>query len=196
MRVLVIAIALTLALCAMAFAGANPDAKIAIHVRNHNAKAACTITPAIVTCADVVTTNATGNFDAFPVFFDLTEYQGVEFGVTWPVWAYSADFTNCADLVIGEIKNPGDGSSHAWTTCQYGVAAPCFLWMYADAGGGMICPIPHPIAGAISIVDCAEGVDTPMCIFCAGVYGMVGDDPCAPTATEPSSWGEIKGMFR
>ena len=195
MRVLVIAIALTLALSALAFAGNNPDAKVAIHVRPHNAKLACALATPIVDCGDIVTTEPGYSIDAFPVFFDLTEYQGVEYAVCWPVWAYGAAFTNCAPLVIGEIVNPGEGASHAWTACQYGVAVPAFLWLYADAGGGYVCPCPHPETGIIKIVDCFEGVDTPMCIFCAGVYGIVGDDPCFPTGTAPSTWGEIKGMF-
>jgi hypothetical protein len=59
----------------------------------------------------------------------------------------------------------------------------------------MICVCPHPISGIINTLDCHEGVDDMMCNFCAGVYGLIGDDPCEPTGTEASSWGEIKGMF-
>jgi hypothetical protein len=191
-KVLVIAVALTLALSAMAFAGANVDAKVAVHVRAHNAKAGCTV--AITGCMDIVTTEPGFSVDAFPVFFDLVEFLGCEYGLCWPTWTYSAAFTNCADLVIGSILWPGDGASHTWTSCQVGVAVPSFVWLYAD-GPGMICPCPHPISGVISVLDCAEGLDDPMCIFCAGVYGAFGDDPCDPTGTEPSTWGEIKGLF-
>jgi hypothetical protein len=191
-KVLVIAVALTLALSAMAFAGANVDAKVAVHVRAHNAKAGCTV--AITGCMDIVTTEPGYSVDAFPVFFDLVEFLGCEYGLCWPTWTYSAAFSNCADLVIGSILWPGDGASHTWTSCQVGVAVPSFVWLYAD-GPGMICPCPHPISGVISVLDCAEGLDDPMCIFCAGVYGAFGDDPCDPTGTEPSTWGEIKGLF-
>lgn len=96
--------------------------------------------------------------------------------------------------MIGTIINPGEGASHTWTSCRTGVCMPAVLWLYAD-DPGMICPYPHPISGAISILDCAEGLDDPMCVFCAGVYGMVGDDPCQPTGTEASTWGRIKGIF-
>jgi hypothetical protein len=34
-----------------------------------------------------------------------------------------------------------------------------------------------------------------VCIFCAGVYGMIGDDPCEPTEVEAGTWGALKGMF-
>jgi len=194
MRVLVIAVALTLALTAMAFAGANPDAKVAVHVRAHNAKAGCTVT--IATCADIVTTEPGYSVDAFPVFFDLVEYNGCEYGMCWPEWTYSAAWTSCSSLTIGEIHWPGDGASHAYADppCRTGVMVPSFLWLYAD-GPGMICVCPHPISGIINTLDCAQLVDDPMCNFCAGVYGMIGDDPCAPTGNEPSSWGQIKGMF-
>jgi len=193
MRVLVIALALTLALSAMAFAGANPDAKVAVHVRPHNAKAGCTV--AIAGCADIVTTEASYNFDAFPVFFDLAEYKAVEYGLCWPTWTYSAGFTNCAEFVIGEILWPGDGASHTWAACQPGpVMTPSFVWLYAD-GPGMVCACPHPVSGLVTVLDCSDLYDDPICNFCAGVYGLVGDDPCEPTGTETSSWGEIKGMF-
>jgi hypothetical protein len=191
-KILVIAVALTLALSALALAGNNPDAKVAVHVRPHNAKAGCTVN--IFTCVDIVTTEPGYSIDAFPVFFDLVEYLGCEYGLCWPEWTYSAAWNNCADLVIGSIIWPGDGASHTWLACQYGVAVPSFVWLYADAPG-YICPCPHPISGIINVLDCAEGLDDPMCIFCAGVYGYIGDDPCWPTGTEPSSWGEIKGLF-
>ena len=192
MRVLVITVTLILALSAMAFAGANLEAKVAVHVRAHNAKAGCTVT--ITVCTDIVTTEPGYSVDAFPVFFDLVEYLGCEYGLCWPEWTYSAAFSNCADLIIGSITWPGDGASHTWLGCQAGVCVPSFVWLYAD-GPGMVCVCPHPISGIINVLDCAEGLDDPMCNFCAGVYGLVGDDPCWPTGTETSSWGEIKGMF-
>jgi len=193
-RVLVIAVALTLVLAAVALAANNPLTKVAIHVRAHNAKLACNY-GTIVTCADIVTTEPGFSVDAFPVFFDLNEYLGCEYAICWPAWNYSAAWNNCADLVIGSITESGQGASHTWLGCQPGpVAVPSFLWLYADFAG-MICPCPHPISGLCSVLDCAEGIDDPMCIFCAGVYGNVGDDPCEPTGTQPSTWSEIKGMF-
>jgi len=195
-KVLVVAVALTLVLSAVAFAGNNPAAKVAVHVKNHNAKQGCLTMPVITGCADIVTTYAGSSFDAFPVFYDLTEYKGCEYGLCWPAWTYSAAFTSCSDLVIGGVRWSGDGVSHAWTLCQSGVITPSWAWLYAD-GPGMVCPCPYPGTGLISVLDCAGGLDAPCDVFCAGVYGMIGDDPCAggASATEQSTWGGIKAIF-
>ena len=195
-RVIVVAVALTLTMSAVALAGNNPGLKVAIHVRAHNAKAGCTITPAISSCEGIVTTDPGFSIDAFPVFYDLNEYLGCEYAVCWPAWTYSAAWNNCADLVIGSITQSGQGASHTWLGCQPGpVAVPSFLWLYADFAG-MICPCPHPISGLYSVLDCAEGIDNPITIFCAGVYGAIGDDPCLPDAVTPKTWGGIKSIFK
>jgi hypothetical protein len=184
---------LIMAMSAVALAGNNPNAKIAVHVRAHNAKAGCTV--AITTCEDIVTTEAGFSADCFPVFYDLVEFLGCEYGLCWPAWTYSGAFTSCSDLVIGTVTMPGDGASHTWTSCQAGVAVPSFVWLYAD-GPGQVCPCPNPETGLISVLDCAEGLDSPVGIFCAGLYGETGEDPCEPvTATETSTWGAIKSIF-
>lgn len=194
-KTLVIVAILTVALSSMAFAGNNPDAKIAVHVRAHNAKLACNY-GTITGCEEIVTTEPGFSVDAFPVFYDLVEFLGCEYGLCWPDWAYSAAFTSCSDLVIGTVTMPGDGASHTWTSCQAGVCVPSFVWLYAD-GPGLICPCPNPETGLISVLDCAEGLDSPVAIFCAGVYGETGEDPCEPvTATETSTWGAIKSIFK
>jgi hypothetical protein len=185
-----------LVLSAVAFAGNNPSAKVAVHVRAHNAKLGCSV-GTINGCADIVTTETGFSVDAFPVFYDLEEYLGVEYGLCWPASWGTAQFNNCADLVIGSIVNPGEGASHTWFACQVNVAIPSFIWLYAGAPGGMICPCPHPISGVINVLDCAEGLDDPCAIFCAGVFGVTGDDPCeaGASATEASTWGGIKAIF-
>ena len=193
-RTFVIVSILILALSSLAIAGNNPAAKVAVHVRAHNAKLGCNA-GIINGCGEIVTTEPGFNVDAFPVFYDLVEFLGCEYGLCWPAWTYSAAFSNCSDLVIGAVDWPGSGAAHTWTSCQAGVAIPSFIWLYADAPG-MVCPCPNPETGLISVLDCAEGLDSPIGIFCAGVYGMIGDDPCEPVvATEASTWGGIKGMF-
>ena len=196
MKILAIALALTLILSVAATAGQNPNVKVAVHVQAHNAKQSCLALPAIVDCSDIAFTYAGYNFDGFPVFFDVVGVTFCEYSLTWPTWAYSCIFSNCADLVIGGIVNPGDGISHSWTNCQMTTAIiPGWGWWTAD-GPGMVCPIPHTESGFIGTTDCEFIEDVPLCIFCAGVYGMVGDDPCSPTATEASTWGGIKSMFK
>jgi hypothetical protein len=196
MKILAIALALTLVLAVVATAGQNPEAKVAVHVKAHNAKQSCGTLPVITDCSQISTQYDGYNFDGFPVFFNLYGATTVEYGLTWPAWTYSCAFTNCADLVIGGIAFPGDGITHAWTTCQIQYAVvPGWGWWYAD-DAGMVCPIPHPGSHWIGTIDCNFVEDDPMCIFCAGVFGAIGDDPCAPTATEPSTWGGIKSMFK
>jgi hypothetical protein len=194
-KVLVVAVALTLILSASAFAGANVGvAKMAVHVDAHMSRscAKAATMPVINSCADIVTTAAGYNVDAFPVMFDLVEYQGFDYGLMFNS-PYSAVFTSCSPLTIGGVVWPGDGVSHAWYTCQPGpIVIPGFIWAYSY---GMICPVPHPIAGGPQVGDCQGVLDPFICIFCAGTNGFVGDDPCEPTDTEQNTWGSIKGMF-
>jgi hypothetical protein len=177
-RVSMIVSILVLAFVCVSYAGSNPDAKVAIHVRVHDAKAGCSVS--IADCEDIVYTVAGSDIDAFPVFFNLTEYAGCSYSLTWPEWTYSATFTSCSDLVIGGITLPGSAqyAAHSWRECQTGVCIPGFVWLYAD-GPGTICAIEPEAAGlSLSVLDCSEGLDSPIENFCAGVYGAPGDDPC------------------
>ena len=105
-------------------------------------------------------------------------------------------FTSCSDLVIGDIEQSGDGISQVWFDCKPGpIAVPGWAWIYT-AGPSIICIAPHPASYSISVLDCSQNAGTPMSNFCAGVYGEIGDDPCAPTNVQPTTWGSIKAMFR
>jgi hypothetical protein len=193
-RVLVLAIALVLVVSGFAFAGMNPGAKVAVHAIPHGSRSCTKSFPVIAHCGEIITTEPSPDTDCFPVFFALGEYQGFDYGMTWP-GMYSTVFTSCSGLTIGGIVWPGDGVSHAWETCQPGpVAIPGWAWIWDY---GMVCVIPHPEAGGPNIGDCQEptGIDVPICLFCAGIGGYIGDDPCWPTATEPSTWGGIKSIF-
>lgn len=201
-KVLLVSLCIVLGSSAAALAGANVGvAKGTIHVRPHNAKAGCTV--AISTCSDIVMSESGFSVDAFPVFYELNEFQGCEYGVTWPAWSYPAAFTSCSDFVIGAIANPGEGASHTWTACDYsGVCIPSFLWLYAD-GPGKICITGHPQHGSAFVLDCGEDVDVLIGWGCAGVYGGVPDpesgnacEALPGPATEPTTWGEIKSLFQ
>jgi hypothetical protein len=194
-RTMAITAVLMLVVATCALAANNPLAKVAVHVQAHSAKQACGGLPVIAGCEDITTTYADFSVDAFPVFFDLTEYLGVEYGVCWPDWAYSAAYTQCADLVIGEIVWPGDGISQTWFQCHHeAIAIPGWAWLYAD-GPGQIAICGHPVTGRILVLDCAEGVNEPVVSFSAGVFGAEGQDPCEPVSITPTTWGAIKGMF-
>jgi hypothetical protein len=146
-----------------------------------------------MTCADIITTLATPDADAFPVFYDLDEYQGFDYGMNWP-GMYSAAFTSCADLAIGSIVWPGDGISQAWLACMPGpVAITGWAWIWDY---GIICVIPHPEPGVINIGDCQAYLIEPLCPpIQAGIGGFIGDDPCDATGTDRSTWSSIKSMF-
>jgi hypothetical protein len=158
--------------------GQNPAAKVAIHLMSHSPKRSCAdALSAISGCEDIVHTLEDGDVDCFPVFFNLVEFQGCEYALSWP-GTNSCTFTSCSDLMIGNILDPGDGVSHTWFECQTsGIAIPGWAWIYEPDSAG-ICVVGHPVSGIISILDCGEGLDEPSeGTFCAGIGGLVGDDP-------------------
>ena len=169
-----------------------------VHVMEHTGHRTCSSgMPTISACSDIQTTSEAFSVDAFPVFFDLVEYLGVEYGLAWCDSGACEDalFTSCSDLTIGDIQHSGDGVSQTWLSCKSGPAVPGWVWIYA-AGPSLICLVPHPISGSIYVLGCSENLGTPMCNFCAGVYGEIGDDPCPTTNIRPTTWGGIKAMFR
>jgi uncharacterized repeat protein (TIGR01451 family) len=162
--------------------GPNQNAKVAVHVMPHDGGRTCNEgMPEISGCADVSTTLAgCGDIDFFPVFLEVSEYQGIEYGVTWP-GSYSCAFTSCSDLKIGDVIWPGDGVSHAWFDCQPGpVAIPGWAWINVN-DSGHIRIVPYPRTGEITIGDCTSQLDDIEHVYCAGVCGALGDDP--------SGWG-------
>jgi uncharacterized repeat protein (TIGR01451 family) len=173
----------------------NVAGKAAIHVMEHASRTCSKSFPAIASCGDIEYTVPSCDVDAFPVFFDLMEYQGFDYSLSWP-GTYTCAFTSCSDLTIGSIVNPGDGVSHAWYTCQPGpIAVTGWAWIY-EGGPSQICPVAHPEAGAIVIGDCSAGLSQPEVIFCAGIAGALGDDPCLTTSIRPTTWGGIKAMYK
>jgi len=181
----------------LATAGNNPNVAVTVHVMAHASKRSCSSgLPSIDRCDDLKTTVSSVDADCFPVFYELSEYLGCQYGLTWP-GTYTCTFTSCSDLVIGEIINPGDGIAHTWTSCQSGrVAIPGWARIYEPAGG-RVCVVPDPETGEIFVLDCGEGLDSPLeTPACAGIAGRPGDEPCGnQPPTEEGTWGEIKTMF-
>jgi len=159
----------------------NWDSKIAVHVIEYDATMDCDEKlPIIETCADIQSTWNGSNVLAFPVFFDLCEYKGVEFGLSWPEWEVSGSWQSCADLSIGEISHPGEGVSQVWFDCHFESAVvPGWVWLFADSPG-FVEPCGHPYTGKITIVNCWGQLDEPWAWGRAGVNGTEGDDPCNP----------------
>jgi uncharacterized repeat protein (TIGR01451 family) len=162
------------------WAGSNFYSKVAVHILPHDDSRTCSHNlPEIDTCSDIITTYAgCGGVDVFPVFYEVEEYLGVEYGLTWP-GSQSCVFTSCSDFQIGDITRPGDGISQVWTGCRPGPSAiPGFGWIDI-VEPGQVCIVDHPETWAVKILDCASGIDEPFFICCAGVCGETGDDPCA-----------------
>jgi len=175
----------------------NPGVKVAVHVEPHADRTCGRDVPQINHTMDIVSEIADLDVDVFPVFFALTEYLGVEYGLSWPGDA-ACIFTSCSDLEIGDIVSSGDGISQTWFFCQPGpVAVPGWGWIAAEAAG-QVCVVPHPAVSELSVMDCQEDgiLDQPDEIFCAGIGGTEGDWPLgAPAGTETTTWSKVKAIF-
>jgi uncharacterized repeat protein (TIGR01451 family) len=171
-------IVLTFVLASYAHAGMNPDGKVAVHVLSHENRTCGKAFPVIAYCGEIVTTYGDcGDVDFFPVFFGLTGYTGVHYGLLWP-GSGSCFFTSCSDLVIGQIELSGDGIAQAWTDCHMEAAViPGWGWI-ATEEPGLICVDVHPGNNTLEIIDCNFEEESPRMSFCAGVCGEAGMDPC------------------
>jgi hypothetical protein len=197
------------ALSANAFAGANVAHKLAIHVKAH--PTSCTkVYPTFTVCSEIVATwPGLGDIDVMPVFYELAGFVLNETGLSWPEASWgSGAWVRCkGDAAVGAINHsagagfPNDvsGTAISWSTCQTAVgSAPGYCWLTA-LDPGVVCPEPNPATGDYGVVDClpAPGpyYDWPIHVHCAGIGGMIGDDPCRPVSSEASTWGKIKVIF-
>lgn len=172
--------------CRQVAAGMNSNHKVAIHLLAHEARSCVKNFPTIVYCSDIVTTyEGCGDVDAFPIFFGLTGYRGIAFGLTWPTAWGSCSWTRCAgDVNIGNIVNPGDGTTISWYSCQYDEPLVVgYAWVTASTSGS-IYPCPDPTIRFIGAADCEHVEDPPAAIFGSGVCGAIGDDPCSGSASQ------------
>jgi hypothetical protein len=178
-------------------AGGNAWAYGAVHLLPHGARTCEESYPVIEGCEDIITTEPGPSVDAFPVFFNLTECQGVDYALSW-IGSESCVFYSCSDHVVGDIVWPGDGVLQTWDTCRSGpVVIPGWVWIeIVDAH--FIYPVPRT-HGAVLVYDCHGGTDGVCCPYMSGVAGLVGDDPCAPvgpSTSRPQTWGGVKSLFR
>jgi hypothetical protein len=175
-RTLTVGMILVLCLSGAALAGANyRSAKASLHVLPHASRSCTENLPVITGCEDIMTTEPGTDVDVFPVFYDLVEYKGFDYGLTWP-GAYSCTFTSCSPLVIGGIVNPGDGVAHAWYTCQQGPVAVPGWGRIQDSG--TISFVPYPGEDTVNVGDCLGILDDVCVTSHAGIGGASGGDPC------------------
>jgi hypothetical protein len=202
MRIVVLILCCVLLAAGSALAGANAGAKVAVHVMPFDCHRSCNRNfPVIENECDIVATlKDCGDIDFFPVFFDLVEYQGLEYGVEWP-GSYSCAYTMCSYTHLGEIVWPGDWTAQCWQGCMTGpMAIPGWGWITVDAPGE-VCIVPSSPSGAILVGDCGPGcpqLDTLTTTYCAGVCAVDGKHPCKPggQAVAAATWSSIKYMFK
>jgi uncharacterized repeat protein (TIGR01451 family) len=175
------ALFILLVIAAPGLSGRNPSAMVAVHVMPHDDSRACGVNfPTIDEPADIAYTYVgLGGVDIFPVFYELTEYRVVTYGLTWS-GSSSCIFTSCSDLNIGDIVWPGDGMAHNWSNCQAGPTAIPGFGRIEVSGPGHVCVVPWTTNGYVmlEVLDCEEGQDEPVENYCAGVGGATGDEPC------------------
>ena len=53
-----------------------------------------------------------------------------------------------------------------------------------------------PAAAVPAVGQGPTDKEAPSATFCAGVCGEPGDDPCGTVHVVPTTWGNIKAMFR
>ncbi len=172
----------------------NAGCKLAVHVKPHGTS--CRDIPVFTSCDKISTTYpGCGDLDFIPVFFDLNEYAQAELGLTWPQEWGTCVFTTCTgNISMGSLTHPGDGFAVGWTSCQqtWSVALG-HGWL--DAGTpGKICPGIGPGSSRLRVRNCEDPpvYDSPQAVYCAGVCGVMGDNPCSKTDTLPTPGGTPK----
>jgi hypothetical protein len=207
MRVVtVLAVAVVLSWSAAVLAGANPEAKFAVHVLAADYSRSCgKAFPAITDCSDINHSVAScGDIDVFPVFYHLTEFRDVGFGLTWPGEWGELVYQSCSFATLYHYNNvgdpgtfdPGDGVGHSYDGCQQQTAVVPGWGRLAATFPGRICGAPLPGYPGYFIGDCDIQRDDPICTFCAGVCGASGDDCMGPSAAEGETWSAVKELFR
>jgi hypothetical protein len=183
-----------------AVAGSNSNYKAALHVIPHEERTCDANWPEITDCAEINTTyQGCGDFDVFPVFFDLTEVRRIEYALTWPAQWGDCVFTPCAgDYTIGGIVLPGDGIAHVWTQCHRAeIVVTGYARFPAAVSPGLLALAANPATGFLGATDCDGIRDFATGLAASGVCGIPGEDACDCGCSPGSgTWSAIKSMFR
>jgi hypothetical protein len=198
--ILFIAVVLTLLLSGTLLAGSNLSYKAALHVIRHDERTCTSGWPEIADCGGINTAYpGCDDFDVFPVFFDLTEVERIEYGLSWPVAWGACVYTPCAgDAIAGGIVLPGDGIAHDWDQCyQADMVIPGYATFSSPVTPGQIVITANPLTGFLGATDCGGTRDLSVGLAAAGVCGIPGEDPCScGCGSELNTWGAVKSMFR
>ncbi len=138
-----------------------------------------------------------GSIHAFPL--NLTSYSGGEF------WVYeddgsgaAADFANAGSFSDGTLILHGPLSDVATNIVDLGAGCPggTFFanWLATDGSlFGLVPGCAGDIDATWSDNGCTAVIPAGYDFHCNGHYGL---GECPPTATEESSWGGVKNLFR
>jgi hypothetical protein len=101
--------------------------------------------------------------------------------------------------VIGGITNSGDGISLTWTACTttpaYFVAA--WSWIAPASAGQVQIDYRPGEPKFLGITDCSfQEIDASYIYFAGVDVADPWEGEPNPDAVEPTTWGEIKSMFR
>jgi hypothetical protein len=202
--------------------GVNSNMKFALHLANH---AVHTCTKNVVSITDTsqivrnVDTWITDGLDVFMVVFDYDSLSEIEYGLTWPAEWGTASTKVCVSgaITVDGIVDSGDGIAFAWasdetyTGCKIptghpgGNSAPFLVPSYSwivPTGAGIIQITAEPSTNNIGGVECrwpaeGRGFEFVTKVYYAGT--LQSSDPYSGPpefATEPTTWGSIKSMFR
>jgi hypothetical protein len=213
-RIRVVTILLAVGLCIAllsvgrdAFAGLNAYNKVAVHVSSTISK--CNAV-AFSSCFDIHTTHiACDTIYVIPVHYDLVGVTVVEGALQWPAeWGTLYKLQQCfGSLAIDNFSASGYAEySYASTSCVTTWAAvPCIAqFYYGVPSPGRIYPLANVKTGFIGVVDCTEDpepqADSASGLFCAGVCGAQGDDPCGgrdgDSGEGKGTSGGIRGYYK
>jgi hypothetical protein len=194
----------------------NGHVKFALHLAPHGTYT-CKKQPTISIQGDIVNNldAFSAGVDAFMVVFDYDSLKVVEWGLSWPSeWGSASTFICVANPIsVGGIVNPGDGIAISWgdPACRIpnglpgGNTAPFFIPAYSyliPTGTGQIEIWDDPPTTSIGVSSCGDESQAVysyvMHVYYAGILMSGGGiyDGGPTHATEPTTWGAIKSVFK
>jgi hypothetical protein len=152
-----------------------------------------------------------GRFDVYILALDVIRIAGTRYGIccdppTGCFWFYG--WTNCADFEIATPGWPGcdEGNAQTWS---YGLGPGHItlgiLDVYVYPGCGCcLCVCDDPRKGFAEWCDdaapepwcCVIDKDVYPAAFGCVCFGIPGYNPCGIIATQESSWGAVKAIYR
>lgn len=165
---------------------------VAVHIQK-SAPRTCSGSMPLPALEDVKTTyEGVGEVDALILLYNFTEAKGFSLVLTWPeAWGIGR-WSDCGDLNIGKIVNPGDPTAIIWKDCNRDSTPLLIGWLTVTVSSpGMIDVLPTPNDGVIAILNCNEvtpEISEAVVVLRGGAGGIKGDDPAMATGIRNRNW--------